>query len=120
MWRRTVGKCNRINRIAKNIDLLTIYIPNRLRIRPRFLRDLTETNTRCSLLGNEYKMPIGIAPSAMQKMAHPEGEIGAAIAAGKAGCVYILSTLSTTSLEDVAEAAPDTHKWFQLYIFKNR
>lgn len=56
----------------------------------------------------------------MQKMAHPDGEIGNARAAGKAGSIFILSTLSTTSMEDLAAGAPDTCKWFQLYIYKDR
>lgn len=65
-------------------------------------------------------MPIGISPTALQKMAHPEGEIANARAAGEAGCIFILSTISTTSIEDVAAAAPKTIKWFQLYIYKDK
>lgn len=56
----------------------------------------------------------------MQRMAHDDGEIGNALAAGKIGGIFILSTLSTTPLEEVAAAAPNTTKWFQLYIYKDR
>lgn len=77
-------------------------------------------DTCCRLLGCDLKWPLGIAPTAMQKMAHPDGEIGNAKAAGAMGSIFILSTLSTTSIEDVAAGAPDTHKWFQLYVYKDR
>ncbi|EDW02141.1 peroxisomal (S)-2-hydroxy-acid oxidase GLO5 [Drosophila grimshawi] len=92
----------------------------RLRLRPRCLRDVSQPDISCQILGQQQKWPVGIAPTAMQKMAHPDGEIGNARAAGKAGSIFILSTLSTTSLEDLAAGAPDTHKWFQLYIYKDR
>uniref|UniRef100_A0A023F7T5 (S)-2-hydroxy-acid oxidase n=1 Tax=Triatoma infestans TaxID=30076 RepID=A0A023F7T5_TRIIF len=92
----------------------------RLRIRPRVLRDITIRDTSCEILGSKVEIPIGVSPSAMQKMAHPEGECANARAVGEKGSVYILSTLSTSSLEEVAEAAPDTIKWFQLYIYYNR
>ncbi len=65
-------------------------------------------------------MPIGIAPTAMQRMSHPEGECASARAAQEAGTVFILSTIATSSIEEVAEAAPRAEKWFQLYIYKDR
>ncbi|KAM8712076.1 hypothetical protein ACLKA7_012578 [Drosophila subpalustris] len=92
----------------------------RLRLRPRYLRDVSKLDISCQIFGQQLKWPVGIAPTAMQKMAHPDGEIGNARAAGKAGSIFILSTLSTTSLEDLSAAAPDTLKWFQLYIYKDR
>ena len=75
---------------------------------------------KTSVLGTEISMPIGIAPTAMQKMAHPEGECAAAKAAEKAGTLFIMSTISTSSIEEVAQAAPNALKWFQLYIYKDR
>ncbi|XP_030555544.1 peroxisomal (S)-2-hydroxy-acid oxidase GLO5-like isoform X2 [Drosophila novamexicana] len=92
----------------------------RLRLRPRCLRDVSQLEISCMILGHHIEFPLGIAPVAMQKMAHPVGEIGNARAAGVAGCIFILSTLATTSLEDLAAAAPETCKWFQLYIYKDR
>nr|XP_031825621.1 peroxisomal (S)-2-hydroxy-acid oxidase GLO5 [Nomia melanderi] len=65
-------------------------------------------------------MPLGVAPSAMQRMAHPDGECANVKAAEAAGTIYVLSTLSTSSIEEVAEAAPKGIKWFQLYIYKDR
>lgn len=109
------------------LSLLSIYglisnviFNDRLRLRPRFLRDVSHVDISCKILGQQLKWPVGIAPTAMQKMAHPDGETGNARAAGKAGSIFILSTLSTTSLEDLSAGAPDTCKWFQLYIYKDR
>ena len=53
-----------------------------------------------------------------QRMAHPDGELATARAAQAAGTVFTLSTISTCSIEEVARAAPDAVKWFQLYIYK--
>ncbi|XP_017867880.1 PREDICTED: peroxisomal (S)-2-hydroxy-acid oxidase GLO5-like [Drosophila arizonae] len=92
----------------------------RLRLRPRCLRNVAQLETSCSIWGEHFKWPLGIAPVAMQRMAHPDGEKGTARAAGSAGCPFILSTLSNTPLEEVAAAAPETCKWFQLYIYKDR
>ncbi|XP_023300142.2 peroxisomal (S)-2-hydroxy-acid oxidase GLO5 [Lucilia cuprina] len=92
----------------------------RLRIRPRCLRDVSQVDTTCRLLGCDLKWPVGIAPTAMQKMAHPDGEGGNAKATGEMGSIFILSTLATMSIEEVAQAAPFTHKWFQLYVYKDR
>uniref|UniRef100_A0A1B0GIZ8 FMN hydroxy acid dehydrogenase domain-containing protein n=1 Tax=Lutzomyia longipalpis TaxID=7200 RepID=A0A1B0GIZ8_LUTLO len=65
-------------------------------------------------------MPVGTSPTAMQKVVHPEGEIGSAKAAQEAGVVFTLSCLATTSLEEVAAATPSSPKWFQLYIYVDR
>ncbi|KAF0765282.1 hypothetical protein AaE_002993, partial [Aphanomyces astaci] len=74
-----------------------------------------------TVLGQRIKTPVCIAPSAMQRMAHPDGELASTRAASATGACYILSTISTTSLEDVAAAnGPDGLRWFQLYIFKDR
>jgi len=94
----------------------------RLKLMPRVLRDVSHIDTSTTVLGQSIKTPICIAPSAMQKLAHVEGEIGCSRAAAASGTCYILSTMSTTSLEDVAAANTDTDslRWFQLYIFKDR
>lgn len=92
----------------------------RIRIRPRFLKDVTHVDTSCEIIGTKLKWPLGIAPTAMQKMAHADGEDGNARAAGGMGSVYILSTLATTSIEEMALLAPDTTKWLQLYVYKDR
>lgn len=93
---------------------------DKLRIRPRCLRDVSNRTTSCEILGLNLELPVGISPTAMQKMAHPEGERANARAVGNAGSIFILSTIATSSIEEVAEAAPDTNKWFQLYIYNDR
>ncbi|XP_044738366.1 peroxisomal (S)-2-hydroxy-acid oxidase GLO1 [Chrysoperla carnea] len=93
---------------------------NKLRIRPRMLVDVSKRDLSTTILGEKVSMPVGVSPSAMQKMAHPDGEAGNARACEAAGTIYILSTLSTTSIEDVAKAAPKCVKWFQLYIYTDR
>lgn len=93
---------------------------NRLRIRPRFLRDISNRDLSCKIFGDKINLPIGICPTAMQKLAHPDGEVANARAAEKAGIIFTLSTIATSSIEDVAKGAPNCIKWFQLYIYKDR
>ncbi len=86
------------------------------------LVDVSQRDLSTRLLGGRFSasFPVGIAPTAMQRMAHPDGECATARAAQSRDTVYILSTISTSSIEEVAEAAPDATKWFQLYIMKDR
>ncbi|XP_049793259.1 uncharacterized protein LOC126203064 [Schistocerca nitens] len=91
-----------------------------LRIRPRMMRNVSKRDMSTTVLGNCVSVPFGIAPTAMQRMAHQDGECATARAAGMMGTIFTLSTLSTSSIEEVAEAAPSTIKWFQLYIYKDR
>ncbi|XP_054724423.1 2-Hydroxyacid oxidase 1-like [Uloborus diversus] len=93
---------------------------SRLRFRTRCLRDVSNRKTNTKILGKEVAFPVGIAPCAMQRMAHPDGEEATVKGAAAEGCIMILSTLSTTSIEDVAKAAPESQRWFQLYIYKDR
>ncbi|KAL5273656.1 HAO1 family protein [Megaselia abdita] len=92
----------------------------KLRIRPRVLINVSKVNLNVEIFGSKLEWPVGVSPTAMQKMAHPDGEVASARAAGKAGSLFILSSLSTTSLEEVAEKAPDTIKWFHSHLFKDR
>nr|XP_054932385.1 uncharacterized protein LOC126540826 [Dermacentor andersoni] len=92
----------------------------RWRLLYQVLVNVTKRQLSTTLLGKSVSMPFGIAPSAMQKMAHPDGENGTAAASGAAGTVMILSTLSSTSVEEVRKAAPSATLWLQLYVFKNR
>ncbi|CAG9767625.1 unnamed protein product [Ceutorhynchus assimilis] len=93
---------------------------SKYKIRPRCLRNVAKRDLSVTILGEKISMPIGISPSAMQRMAHPEGECANVRAAQSMGTIYTLSTISTSSIEEVAEAGPDALKWFQLYIYKNR
>lgn len=92
----------------------------RLRLRPSFLRDVTEVDTSIDVLGGRLASPIAIAPTAYQRLAHDEGELGTARAAESTGSLMVSSTLATTRLEEVAAAAPDCPRWFQLYVQRDR
>uniref|UniRef100_A0A915MSZ6 FMN hydroxy acid dehydrogenase domain-containing protein n=1 Tax=Meloidogyne javanica TaxID=6303 RepID=A0A915MSZ6_MELJA len=103
-------------------------------LRPLVLRDVSILNTSVHFCLNtpsksaiqkirEFKFtyPIGIAPTAFQRMAHDQGEIATVKAASEMSVPMICSTLSTTPLEEVAKNAADNATiWFQLYIYKNR
>jgi 4-hydroxymandelate oxidase len=88
----------------------------RHRFVPRVLRDLRTIDLDGSFLGRSSALPIAIAPMAAQAMAHPNAEAEMVIAAAAAGIPFCLSTSSSLALEDVAAAAADAERWFQLYI----
>ncbi|XP_065907621.1 2-Hydroxyacid oxidase 1-like [Dysidea avara] len=92
----------------------------RYRLRPRMLRDVSNVNMKTTIMGNEIDFPIGIAPTAVQKMAHPEGEVATARASSSMNTCMILSTWTSTSIEEVAQANGSGLRWFQLYIFKDK
>jgi L-lactate dehydrogenase (cytochrome)/glycolate oxidase len=88
--------------------------------RPAILRDVSTIDTTREVLGKPVKLPFGIAPTGFTRMMHSEGEIAGARAAGAAGIPFSLSTMGTTSIEDVAKANPNGRNWFQLYMWKDR
>lgn len=92
---------------------------NRIQLRPRVLVDVSGIDTSATVLGAELSLPVILAPTAFNKLAHPDGEEAAARAAGGAGTVMIASTFSTCSIEEIAATAPGT-LWFQLYVYKDR
>lgn len=91
----------------------------RYRLRPRVLVDVSMIDMSTTMLGEAVAMPVGITPTALQTLAHPEGEVASARAAAEARVIFGLSTISGRSLEDVAAASSGT-KWFQLYVHKDR
>ncbi|MDP9067818.1 MAG: alpha-hydroxy-acid oxidizing protein [Actinomycetota bacterium] len=91
----------------------------RYRFRPRVLRGHIVAQTSTTLLGTQVALPIALAPAALQRLAHPDGEVAVARAAGDAGILMCLATESSCSLEDVAAAA-DGPKWFQCYVHRDR
>ncbi|HSM01812.1 MAG TPA: alpha-hydroxy acid oxidase [Acidimicrobiia bacterium] len=93
---------------------------HRARLMPRVLRDVTSVSPATELLGSQLAAPLLIAPMAFQRMAHPDGEIAMAHAAAAAGIPMVVSTMSTTTLEDIASAVPDGVRWFQFYVHKDR
>jgi isopentenyl diphosphate isomerase/L-lactate dehydrogenase-like FMN-dependent dehydrogenase len=91
-----------------------------LRLRPRVLVDVETVSTATEVLGTSVSMPLLVAPTAIQRLAHPDGEEGMARAAAAAGTVMCLSTLATATPAEVAAAAPDAPRWCQLYVFRDR
>src|SRR5271154_412681 len=90
----------------------------RWRFQPRALVNVSEPDTSAAFLGSVAPLPLALAPTGYTRMMHPAGEIGAARSAQRHGLPYTLSTVATTTIEAVAEAAqPDL--WFQLYILRD-
>lgn len=91
----------------------------RILLRPRVLVGVERIDPSTSVLGTPVSFPVLLAPTALNRLAHPEGERGAARAAGAAGTVMVASTLASSTLEEIAEAATGP-LWFQLYVYKDR
>jgi (S)-2-hydroxy-acid oxidase len=89
-------------------------------LRPRVLVDVSDVTTTATVLGADVSLPVLVAPTAYQRMAHPEGELAMARAAAAAGTVLCLSTLATATIEEVAAAAAEGKRWFQLYWSRDR
>lgn len=87
---------------------------------PDILRPAVYVDTSCEILGGRSAMPFGIAPTGFTRLMQTEGEIAGAGAAGAAGIPFTLSTLGTTSIEDVKAANPRGRNWFQLYVMRQR
>lgn len=92
---------------------------DRIALAPRVLAGAGERDASTKLLGERHSLPLLVAPMAFARMAHDDGELAIARAAGAAGVTMTLSTLSNTSIEDVAAAATGP-LWFQLYIYRDR
>ena len=87
---------------------------------PSILKDVSTADLTRTALGETFSMPLGIAPTGFTRMMQTEGEIAGARAAEKFGIPFTLSTLGTSTIEDVVAAAPDGRNWFQLYMWKDR
>ncbi|MFT8323050.1 MAG: alpha-hydroxy acid oxidase [Bacillus sp. (in: firmicutes)] len=89
-------------------------------ILPRVLRDVSLSSAETTLFEQKLSFPLVLAPVGFQGLADEEGEKAAARAAARAGVPYIASTVSTYSLEEIAESAPNGDNWFQLYWSRNK
>jgi isopentenyl diphosphate isomerase/L-lactate dehydrogenase-like FMN-dependent dehydrogenase len=101
--------------LKENVDAF-----NRWVLRPRMLVDVGEVTTATAVLGQEVSMPLLVAPTALQRLADPAGEAATARAAAAVGTVFCLSTISSVSPAELAEAAPESKRWFQLYWSRDR
>jgi 4-hydroxymandelate oxidase len=93
---------------------------SRWQLHPHILAGVAEVSTVTTLLGSTVSSPVAIAPTALQGLAHAEGEVATARGAAAVGALLVLSSLATCPLEDVAAAAPEAARWMQIYILRER
>jgi L-lactate dehydrogenase (cytochrome) len=87
---------------------------------PSILRGTADVDTTCEVFGGPSALPFGIAPTGFTRLMQTEGEVAGASAAGAAGIPFSLSTVGTTSIEEVKAANPAGRNWLQLYIMRDR
>lgn len=87
---------------------------------PSILRDVSRVDTSTTVFGGPSALPFGIAPTGFTRLMQTEGEYAGAAAAGAAGIPFTLSTLGTTSIENVKATNPTGRNWFQLYVMRDR
>lgn len=93
---------------------------SRVEFTPRVLRDVAQVDLSVNMLGKLNALPFALAPTGFTRMMHHAGEPAVALAAEKFNVAYGLSTLGTTSIESLAERSPNTRRWFQLYVSRER
>ncbi len=91
----------------------------RIRLMPKCLVDVSEIDLRTNILGQEFAMPIMLAPAAFHRLCHAEGELATAAGANQGGAGMVLSSFSTVSVEEIG-AALEQPLWFQLYAQEDR
>jgi len=91
-----------------------------LEFQPSVLQDVSSIDTTTVALGRPAALPFAFAPTGFTRLMHHEGETAVARVAQRIDIPYALSTMGTTSIEDVAAAAPSLRKWFQLYVWRDR
>ena len=96
------------------------HVFDRWRIVPRFLRDVGERDLSVEVCGQELPAPVMLAPIGIQSLAHEDAEVATAAGAREAGLPMVLSSVSSRTMEDVADELGDTPKWFQLYWSSER
>jgi L-lactate dehydrogenase (cytochrome) len=90
-----------------------------LQLRQRVMVDVSRLSVGATVLGEQWKMPVGIAPTGLTGLFHRDGEIHGARAAQAAGVPFTLSTMSICSIEDMYAAGCGAF-WFQLYLMRDR
>jgi L-lactate dehydrogenase (cytochrome) len=91
-----------------------------MELRPSILRNVADVDLSTTILGSRSELPFAFAPTGFTRMMNHEGESAVVKVAQRIGTPYALSTMGTTSIEDVAAAAPEARKWFQLYVWNDR
>lgn len=93
---------------------------DRVRIVPRMLRDVSARDLSVEVLGRTLSVPLALGPVGVLSIVHPDAERAAARAAAAQGVPFVLSSASSTPMEEVAAAMGDAERWFQLYWAKDR
>ncbi len=91
-----------------------------LRLRPRVLNDVSDIDTRVTLLGHAVPTPILVAPTGRHKLFHADGECATARGASDASAAYVMASNANVTIEDVAAERGEAPQWFQLYYWPNR
>jgi 4-hydroxymandelate oxidase len=92
----------------------------RWQLRPRMLVDVGEVSAATTVLGTPVSMPLLVAPFAMHRLLHPEGEVATARAAAAAGTVMCVSTITSSAHDEIAAGAGSAPRWLQLYVLRDR
>jgi 4-hydroxymandelate oxidase len=92
----------------------------RVRLRPRVLRDVGQVETAASVVGGTVAAPILVAPTAGQALVHPDGEIGMAAACAAAGTVMAVSMMASVAIEEIASNVPDAQLWMHVTMLADR
>lgn len=90
------------------------------RLRPRMLRDVSERSLARTVLGTELPAPVLLAPIGVQTLAHQEGELAMARGAARVGVPLVASTAASHTIEQIADAAGELARWYQLYWPRDR
>jgi isopentenyl diphosphate isomerase/L-lactate dehydrogenase-like FMN-dependent dehydrogenase len=108
------GGANDERTVADNLRAFDRWV-----IRPRMLAGVREVDTSTTLLGSTLTLPVALAPTAFNRLGHPDGELAAARAGGAAGTLMCCSTIASYPLEEIAAEATGP-LWFQLYVYRDR
>jgi (S)-2-hydroxy-acid oxidase/4-hydroxymandelate oxidase len=108
------GACDESTIEANQRDLATI------RLLPLCLRDVDSVNVAIELLRQPFRAPIGFGPTALHRLVHEQGEVATARAAKRLGIPFVVSSMASISLEEIARLSGNTDLWFQTYIFRDR
>jgi isopentenyl diphosphate isomerase/L-lactate dehydrogenase-like FMN-dependent dehydrogenase len=92
----------------------------RWQLRPRVLVDVAAVSAATTVLGTPVSMPLLVAPFAMQRLLHPDGEVATARAAALAGTLICVSTSTTSGHDEIADAVGSAPRWLQLYVLRDR
>src|ERR1043166_353034 len=88
---------------------------DQIRLRPKVLLDVSQVNTRTTLFGQDLSFPVLLAPTSFHRIYHPEGELATARGASAGGAIYVVSSATTTLIEDIAKVSTQP-LWFQMYV----